>query len=130
MTLKLDSFSHFLPTAIKIAKKSSHRCKHCALIVKNNKIISKGFNRCLGHKNGQNSYHAEHEAIFHCEKGDLRNADLIVIRINTSLAPEDIDINKTPIDKLFVNSKPCKKCTSLIEKCMHKYGLRNVYYST
>ena len=31
------------------------------------------------------------------------------------------------IDKLM-NSKPCPQCERFLQKCMDKYGLRNVYY--
>ena len=33
------------------------------------------------------------------------------------------------IDKLM-NSKPCPQCERFLQKCMDKYGLRNVYYTS
>ena len=115
--------------AIKIAKKSSHRCKHGAIIVKDGKIVSRGFNRCLGVKCGLQTYHAERMALFNCEKRDLKDADLYVIRLNLKIDYDSIDLSRVRFSSVFENSKPCPKCTPMIVKCMDKYGLRKVYYS-
>ena len=128
----LNRLRHLLILAFDIAMKSSHRCKHCALVVKNGKVVGKGYNRCLGVKNGKNSYHAEKQALIHnCLKKDLKGADLIVVRINTSLKNlDEVDVETGNLKDIFCNSKPCKKCTIMIEKCQSEYGLRNVYYTT
>ena len=30
----------------------------------------------------------------------------------------------------FINSKPCCDCECFLNKCMNKYGLKNVYYTS
>ena len=30
----------------------------------------------------------------------------------------------------LMNSKPCPDCELFLQKCMRKYGLRNVYYTS
>lgn len=133
MSNTLDRIRHLLVIAFRIAMKSGHRCKHCALVVqRGGKVVGKGYNRCLGKKNGRNSYHAEKQALMHnCLKKDLKGADLIVVRINTSLKNlHEVDVETGNLNEIFCNSKPCKMCTTMIEKCQTEYGLRNVYYTT
>jgi tRNA(Arg) A34 adenosine deaminase TadA len=133
MSNTLDRIRHLLVIAFDIAMKSGHRCKHCALVVqRGGKVVGKGYNRCLGKKNGRNSYHAEKQALMHnCLKKDLKGADLIVVRINTSLKNlHEVDVETGNLNEIFCNSKPCKMCTTMIEKCQTEYGLRNVYYTT
>jgi len=54
--------------------------------------------------------HAEADAILKCNRSDLKNANLLVVRVSK---------NK------LRNSKPCKHCMSLISEA----GIKNVYYS-
>ena len=69
---------------------------------------------------GVNSIHAEAHAIMNLpprpRKKHLKKIDILVIR-TSSMA------------KLGI-SKPCAKCECFLNKCIDKYGLRNVYYTS
>lgn len=111
--------------AIEEALKSGLTNKHGAVIVKRNKIISKGHNRFnwSPHKefSGKWSLHAEIDAINNIgDRKKLRNADIYVVRLA-------FDIDKC---KFYLRySAPCDECYKKLKKCMKKYGLRNVYFS-
>ena len=94
--------------------------------VKNNKIVSTGWNYCIFmssfdphpyYMNGKKvSVHAEEHALRRADPRMLNGASLYVVR--------------KMCDGNLTNSKPCKRCESIILSCMKKYGLKNVYYST
>ena len=46
----------------------------------------------------------------------LRGADMYVMKFNKNCDS-------------FMNSKPCAKCECFLQKCMDKYGMKNVYYT-
>jgi len=112
-----------------IALKSDMRSKHgCIIVDKNGNIISTAYNKTLNisphklknlNKDDKFSVHAEENALNNVDKTKLYGAKLYVIRLGGN-------IENNP---LILNSKPCKRCTSIIEKCMKKFGLKRVYYS-
>ena len=97
-----------------LARKSDVRCaRHSCIIVKQGKIVSKGWNS-LGVSNATAKYynytiHAEAQAILKKRRWD--NCDLYVFRFNRK--------GET------LNSKPCDTCSLLIQRA----GIKNVYYS-
>lgn len=113
---------------IEIAKKSDMRTKHgCIILDKKGTIISKACNTSLNiskekfknfNKNTKISYHAEENALKNVDKKKLYGARLYVVRYGYFENNPEI-----------MNSKPCEKCTRIINNCMKKYGLKYVYYS-
>jgi deoxycytidylate deaminase len=97
---------------------------HIAVIVFRGKIIAEATNR-IGSRSKGSGYsnctiHAEKNVVK--KLGDftkLRDADMYVMRCGRGENSE-----------LFRNSKPCSDCEYFLMKCMRKYGLRNVYYTT
>ena len=118
--------------AAHIAQRSDMRSKHgCVIIDNKGNIISTAYNKTLNisneklrnyDKNNKVSQHAEENALRHVDKRKLCGARLYVVR---SVCQDHKD-NK---DHILMNSKPCKRCTSIIETCMKKFGLKSVYYS-
>jgi deoxycytidylate deaminase len=104
---------------------------HVAVIVSRGKIIAEATNRIGYRPQGESTFyntavrekrniHAEENVVR--QLGDynkLRDADMYVMRYGRG------DKNRT-----FVNSKPCPKCECFLNKCIKKYGLRNIYYTT
>ena len=123
--------SQYMKEAFIIAQKSNMINKHGCIIVDNKgNIISSGYNSALyvnkdklktydKNTNIKISKHAEENALKNVNPKKLYGAKLYIVRINT-------DINNLDI---FKYSKPCKRCTSIIETCMKKCGLKIVYYS-
>lgn len=120
---------HYMMMCVEIAKKSDMRCKHgCIIVNKNGRIISEAHNRRNGlpdkhiedpKKRPFFSSHAEETALRKMNRQNLDGASLYVVRFG--------HCHKNPI---FMNSKPCKKCTPIILACMKNYGLKAAYYST
>ncbi len=103
----------FYEMALKRSKKSDCLYKHCAVIVKKNRIISIGHNRRASpmmKREGQHTIHAEHDAIRRA-KEDLRGASMYIMRFN-----------KHGNARL---SKPCVRCIRRI----YRSGITKVYYS-
>jgi hypothetical protein len=107
-----------------------NRLVHVAVIVYRGKIIAEATNRIgyrsINEKSFYNTYIREKHNI-HAEEnvvrklGDynrLRGADMYVLKYS----------RKDPTQ--FANSKPCAKCECFLNKCMQKYGLRHVYYTS
>ena len=96
---------------------------HIAIIVLRGKIIAEATNK-LGSRSRGSGYsdrtiHAEKNVVKQLgDTSKLRNADLYVMRCG-----------KGEYCDKFVNSKPCMDCENFLNKCMRKYGLRNVYYT-
>ena len=115
--------------AAQIAQRSDMRNKHgCVIIDNKGSIISVAYNKTLNipahklktfDKNNKTSRHAEENALRHVDKRKLCGARLYVVRSGPCNDPNP-----------FMNSKPCKRCTSIIETCMDKFGLKVVYYSS
>jgi deoxycytidylate deaminase len=99
--------------AIEESKKSKHRFKLGATIVRGKKVISKACNVMKTHPrygSGEyNNLHAEGNAIYKAVRNgiDLRGTTMYVYRQNNNLA------------------KPCPCCMGLI----HEHGIKEVIYS-
>jgi len=116
--------------ALELSKKSTMQNKHSSVIVdKKGNIISTGYNQILcipkdkikiynKNTNIKISKHAEEVALKNADPKKLNGAKLYVIRWTTFNG-----------DTIFTNSKPCKRCTSIIETCIKKCGLKVVYYT-
>lgn len=111
----------------KLSEKSNMQsCHACIIIDKKGKLISEAHNQSLPiskkkeYTNGTKiSYHAEENALNNVDHTKLNGAKLYVVRCK-------IENN----NHIFMNSKPCDRCTIIIEKYMKKSGLKVVYYST
>ena len=116
--------------ALELSKKSTMQNKHGIVIVdKKGNIISTGYNQILfvpkekikiynKNTNIKISRHAEEVALKNADPRKLNGAKLYVIRWTTCNG-----------NTIFTNSKPCKRCTSIIETCIKKCGLKVVYYT-
>jgi deoxycytidylate deaminase len=88
----------------------------CVIYNKRGKVLSTGFNKIrfnplLSHYDYPKCLlHAESDAILKSNRKDLKNSNLLVIRLGK---------NK------LCNSKPCKHCMSMI----YEVGIKHVYYS-
>lgn len=114
------------------AMKSDMRSKHGCVITdyrktilavecnKTNNISRKSLLNLDFNKNNKISQHAEEKALRNVDCSKLYGASLYVVRAA-------YDNNN---QRIFMNSKPCDKCTSIINSCMRKFGLKVVYYST
>jgi deoxycytidylate deaminase len=125
---------HIMNEAIELAKKSDMHSKHGCIIVDNKgNIISSGFNKFIylkKYKYFNQSYdtdpsnkikisvHAEENALRLADPKKLKGAKLYVIRWGV-----------IPTNPIFLNSKPCHRCQSIIQSCMKKHGLSCVLYS-
>lgn len=97
---------------------------HIAILVLRGKIIAEATNRVGSRSKGagysHSTIHAEKNVVK--ELGDLsklRDADMYVMRCGRGENKEK-----------FINSKPCADCEYFLNKCMRKYGLKNVYYTS
>lgn len=114
---------HFLEYAALYALKSPLKWKYAAIIVKKNKIISIGYNHyTLTPFSGLYSTHAEIDALNNCKnKKDLSGAVMYVVHVNMNL------LNNP---STYLSAAPCFDCEVKLCKCMKKFGLTTVYYST
>jgi len=128
ITHKYDK--EILNLAHSIALKSDMRCKHGCIIISNKgDIISSACNKSLPvckeflcgppENKHKYSFHAEESALRNTDYRKLSGATMYVIRLNSS---DSNSIN-------YMNSKPCSKCTYIINACIRKYGLKKIYYS-
>jgi len=104
---------------------------HVAVLVNRGKVIAEATNRIgyrsICNKTYHNTYirepkniHAEENVVRVLgDKSKLRDSDMYVMRFGRG---ENSDS--------FLNSKPCAKCECFLNKCIEKYGLRNVYYTS
>jgi len=123
--------------AVELAKKSNMANKHGSVIVDNKgNIISTGFNKMIyvpkdklkifdKNTRVKISNHAEEVALKKADPKKLNGAKLYIIR--AALGTETGFCGEAPI---FMNSKPCKRCTQIIESCIKRFGLKVVYYSS
>lgn len=115
---------------IEVAKKSNMNSKHgCIIIDSNNKIVSSAYNKRTSMHNEhihdpiirlkkKFSTHAEENALKNVNRNKLKGAKLYVVRWGCN-----------DEQSYFMNSKPCSKCTAIIQACF-KFGLKAAYYST
>jgi hypothetical protein len=124
----LDRFKND-PKTIKLTL--MNKLVHVAVVVYRGKIIAEATNR-IGYRHQDwstyNNTAVREKKNIHAEEnvvrvlGDynkLRDADMYVMKFGRGDKKEE-----------FVNSKPCPKCECFLNKCMRKYGLRNVYYTS
>lgn len=100
---------------------------HVALLLKRNKVIAVATNKIGSRSRGAGwsdcSIHAEKNVVK--ELGNLellRGAIMYVFRISRCRSKEGVD--------KIQNSEPCYDCHNFLQKCIKKYGLRKVFYST
>ena len=97
---------------------------HIAAIVLRGKIIAEATNRVGSRSKGcgysNSTIHAEKNVVKMLgDYNKMRDADMYVMRCG-----------RGPNFLNFVNSKPCPDCEYFLNKCMKKYGLKNVYYTS
>lgn len=134
---------YFFGKCVHLAHKSNLTQKHGCVLVKNNKIISCGYNFKL-RKFVQNPYasaqppsqsadynvfsvHAEISTIKKVKKQDLSNCELYVIRIGP-LASRRNDLKEDELERTSFEYKyscPCPMCAKTIQS----HGIKRVYYS-
>lgn len=106
---------HYFDLARKIARLSTHKFKHGALILRGNRVVSLNHNKATQtHPKANskfNTLHAEAAAIL-SSKADLKGTDLYVVRV----------VNNGDT----AESKPCRYCQQLIKES----GIKRVYYSS
>jgi hypothetical protein len=107
---------------------SSHNTSiHVAILIKRNKVIATATNKIGSRSRGAGwsdyTIHAEKNVIKEIGNIDLiRGATMYVFRISRCKSKEGSD--------KIQNSEPCYDCHIFLQKCIHKYGLRKVFYST
>lgn len=105
----------FFELAKKLSYKSDYHHKIGAVVVKKNKILSLGFNKPnKTHPASPNFWkttHAEFDAIWSCNKEDLKGASIYIFRQHKN--------------GCLASSKPCKDCHNLIVYS----GIKKVYYT-
>ena len=97
---------------------------HIAAIVSRGKIVAEATNRLGSRSKGcgysNKTIHAEKNVVKMLgDYNKLRDADMYVMRCGRG--PNAVN---------FMNSKPCPDCEYFLNKCMRKYGLKNVYYTS
>ena len=97
---------------------------HQAVLVRRGKIIAQATNKIgtrskgVGYSNC--TIHAEKNVVKHLgDYSKMKGADMYVMRRGRGE-------NNTKL----MNSKPCPDCELFLQKCIRKYGLRNVYYTS
>jgi hypothetical protein len=94
---------------------------HYASIYKRNKLMTTARNTIGSRSRGcgwsDHSLHAERAVVKRFgDLSQLRGCILVVVRINKQGE--------------LLNSKPCESCQKFLEKCIEKYGLLKVIYSS
>lgn len=104
----------FIKVCVEEAEKSDIHFQHGAVLIKNNKIIARGFNKYSSHKpHHLRTIHAEMNAIRNAGK-NCENATMYVIRLSQLT------------DDGLGSSCPCAKCS----KYMKLHKISKVVYST
>lgn len=110
----------YLSVARYMATKSKSRNTHGALVVKGGRVLGSGFNKDRNHPTivspehikTECSFHAEEVAIKEAGENNVRGAVIYVARVNRQGQDRD--------------SKPCSRCSNLIEKV----GIKKVIYTS
>lgn len=110
----------YVSVARYFATKSNERNTHGAVVVKGGRVLGTGWNKHRNnpatvspeHIKSDCSYHAEQVAIREAGEYNIRGAIIYVARVNKQGKDRD--------------SKPCPRCTSLIEKT----GIKRVVFTT
>lgn len=103
---------------------------HGAVLVKGNKIISRGKNRIDGRvlKNNVCSIHAEIDCLHNLINNDKYRSLSIVFHIKNNIKKcvKNIDIYIVKRNSNGIGySRPCKHCLEILKKC----NIRRIYYS-
>ena len=107
---------YYLERAARVAMKSTMTHKHGAIIVRNDEVISEGFNHHFTHMCHKFSIHAEADAIHKIKKvTHISECELYVVRIS-----------KPSMNHCLKYSKPCNDC----QRCIERAGIKRTYYST
>ena len=110
----------YLSVARYLATKSEARNTHGAVVVRGGRVMGTGFNKNRNHPaivspehiKTDCSYHAEEVAIREAGEDNVKGAIIYVARVN-----------KHGIDR---DSKPCPKCSALIDRV----GIKRVVYTS
>lgn len=108
----------YLKRAMNLALKSTcFSQRHGCVIVKDDEIISEGYNHTSVHLYHKYSIHAEVDAISKLKRNKkfMSNCDLYVVRVG-----------RDSMGNPMKYSKPCEDCIKAIQKS----GIRKVYYSS
>ena len=106
---------NYIDKCIEEAERSDIGFQHGAVLIKNSKIISRGYNKYTGHKlHHLRTVHAEMNAIQNAMGKDIENATMYVIRLSQIT------------DDGLGSSCPCAKCA----KFMKLHRINKVVYST
>lgn len=105
----------FINVAMNEALKSNQNFKHGAVLVHNNKIISKGYN----HSNGKDMPH--HMWSIHAEMDAVLSSN-VCVKLQDYVKLYVVRITPTGL----AESKPCAKC----QKFMKRFNVSRVFYST
>lgn len=106
---------NYIDRCVEEAERSDIHFQHGAILIKNNKIIGRGYNKYCGHKlHHLRTVHAEMNAIQNSVTNDIENATMYVIRLS-QLTEDGLG-----------SSCPCSKCTKFMK--LHK--INKVIYST
>jgi hypothetical protein len=100
---------------------------HVAIIIKRNKVIATATNKIGSRSRGagysDSTIHAERNVVKELGNFDqLRGATMYVFRVSRCKTKHGIE--------RIQNSEPCHDCHLFLTKCVEKYGLRRVFYST
>lgn len=122
---------NLMEMCVEVAKKSNMNSKHgCIIIDRKGNLISSACNKRRSmetehisdinmRRQKRFSRHAEETALKNVNRNDLKGAVLYVVRYGHN--------NCNPY---FMNSKPCEKCTAIINAAIERHGLKAAYYST
>lgn len=104
----------YLRLAVKASRKSDHkRCMHGALVVKDNHVISIGFNSMKSHPKAWDikRTHAELNALAKAGRKNLTGASIMVVR--------------TSKNGDLAYSRPCEMCLDQLQE----RGIKDIYYT-
>ena len=107
----MSNLDRLVSIAFKQAVKSTHQYKHGAVIFRQGKVISKGYNethRGVSQYKGywEGSCHAEIAALIRA-KGTAAGASILIVR------------------RHYRNSRPCNSCRAALQVA----GIKNVFYT-
>ena len=109
----------YLSVARYFARKSVARNTHGAVVVKGGRVLGTGWNRDRNHPNLIDPDRIKHDCSYHAEEvaireagSNLKGAVIYVARVNKQGKDRD--------------SKPCSKCSILIEEA----GIKRVIYTS
>lgn len=99
---------------------------HVAVLMKRGKVIACAWNKAASPKkgasiNGAGFVHAEKNLVLSLKQnyGVLKGADIYVMRISSKINDQ----------RSFQYSQPCPECTCLLNKCLRRHKLKNVYFT-